>query len=51
VLIHELTELTSMLKDSTLEINRAVNLQNIVRIAYVYYVETDLIMPTSCILH
>ena len=33
MLVNELTELTSMLKESTLEINKAVNLQNIVRLS------------------
>jgi hypothetical protein len=30
LLVNELSELTSMLKESTLDINKAVNLQNIV---------------------
>ena len=33
MLVNELTELTSMLKDSTIGINRAVKIQNIVSVA------------------
>jgi hypothetical protein len=48
LLVNELTELTSMLKESTLDINKAVNLQNIVSTSCVLAVLS--ISPFSCLM-
>lgn len=45
MLVNELSELTSLLKDSTMDINRAVNMQNIVSLV-VYFIDQS--CPSFC---